>query len=630
MSGSAIKLLPFEHFASQPVDVRGQSKTERDALIINATQVDGRWVILSKYGDDVWHLSGFTTNVPRATRLIDFSKIPESFISVMKAIVYRYLRRGRGVGRPPKGGTLKSFFGNARPFLRYLEALNIRSFGAVNAMICANYVAVCREHRQTGRFDGELLSKSHLVKRFSAVEAIYELSQFTEDPMLEEPWPETSSKYIAGLGHQPMQGGKTPLIPDTEFCILFREAYDLVQIGNALLDVRDSLDAIGVMRQGESRQVITNAKTRYLNALGLEGGMSAFNKTIGDLRTACYIVLATLSGCRNHELASLQLGAHWCTEDDEGTVYHWMRSRSEKTNTGVHDWMIPEAAVHALRIMERWAAPFQAMVNAEIDSRRRINPSDPEIAELTKHRSALFLGKSKAKGSPVRTLSLLSWRSNLKAFANNFELGWDLSTHQFRRKFANYVAHSRFGDLRYLKEHFAHHSMDMTLGYAMDETWGQHFDLDLYVDIQDELEDIKIGVVDSWMSDSPLAGGYGESIKRWQRDPQNLLIFKDRASMLKSIAESTNIRSNGHAWCTADSDGCVGNTLERTRCGDGCRNAVIGQRHAGFYKHLYNQLKELLDCAGIGESGRQRVLRDLGRCRNVLLQLGVEPEALIA
>lgn len=630
MSGDTLTVLPFARVASQPASTLGLPETERDALIINAVQVDGRWVILSQYGDDIWQLNGFTINVSKADKLLDFSKIPETFRSVMKAMVYRYLRRGRKVRRPPKGSTLRNFFINAQLFARYLQALNIPSFGAVTPMTCATYVASCRKYRQKGRFNGELLSKRSLANRFMAVEAIYELSQFTDDPMVQEPWSGSSSMSMAGLCSQQTHDCKTPLIPDTEFCILFEQAYQRIERGDALLDLRDFLDAFTAKRKGKSQGAINIAKARYLKACGWVGGMWTFNKAIGDLRTSCYIVLASTSGCRNHELANLHSGAHYRTQDDEGTVYHWMRSRSDKTDAGMHSWMIPAAAVRALRVMERWAAPFQAMVDAEIVSRRRINAGDPEVAELQKHRSALFLGKFKCKGGRVRTLSLQTWNINLKAFAKSCGLDWDLNTHHFRRKFANYAAHSRFGDLRYLKEHFAHQSMDMTLSYAMDETWGQHLDLDLYMDIQDELEDIKIGVVDSWLGDAPLAGGYGESIKRWQRDPQNLLIFKDRASMLKSIAESTNIRSNGHAWCTADNDGCVGNTLERTRCGSGCNNAVIGQPHAAIYKHLYDHLKELLDCGGIGEGGRQRVLRDLRRCRDVLLQLGIEPEALIA
>ena len=413
------------------------------------------------------------------------------------------------------------------------------------------------------------------------------------------------------------------------FCILFERAYQQVERGQQLLNLRDALDAVKAQRKGLSVFNISRVKNRELRALGWDDGLRAFNKALTALRTACYIILASTSGCRNHELANVQSGTHYRTLDDEDTISHWMRSRSDKTDNGIHDWMIPEAAVRALRLMERWAAPLQVMIATEIVQRRRANSHDPQIAEAHKHRHALFLGVDSKERNQARTLSITSWGAHLRAFAKACGLSWDLASHQFRRKFANYAAHSRFGDLRYLKQHFAHWSLDMSLGYAMDDSWGQHLDLELYADIQAELEDIKLGVVDNWVGDAPLAGGFGRSIKQWQREPQNLLIFKDRASMLKSIAESTAIRSNGHAWCTADNDGCVGNTLERTRCGN-CNNAVIGRGHAAIYQRLYDDLKGLLHCPDIGEGGRQRVERDLNRCRDVLTQLGMAPETLIA
>lgn len=41
------------------------------------------------------------------------------------------------------------------------------------------------------------------------------------------------------------------------------------------------------------------------------------------------------------------------------------------------------------------------------------------------------------------------WNLALKAFARKCGLSWDLASHQFRRKFANYAARSQFGDLRH-------------------------------------------------------------------------------------------------------------------------------------------------------------------------------------
>ncbi|WP_248915674.1 integrase [Pseudomonas moorei] len=616
-------------FSAQPGDVRGLSEYERDTLIVSTTQIDGKWVILSRYGDNIWQLDGCASNVEMSKKRLDFNKIPSAFQEVMKAVLYRYLRRGLRGGVRPKCGSMRRLFHDAQPFLSHLQALKLDHIYAATPMVCRTYVNACKAYRQTKLSKGKPLSQNAIRTRFKAVEALYELSQYTDDRMPAHPWPETSAAGLAGLtGRGLNYDSKTRLIPDDVFCVLFERAYQQVERGKHLLDLRDALDALTTQRKRQLTSAVYVAMNVQLGALGWEGGLNSFTKALLDLRTSCYIVVASTSGCRNHELTNLQSGAHHRTEDDEGTTYHWMRSRSEKTDAGVHDWMIPEVAVRALRVMERWAVPYQAKLAAEIMQRRRANPYDPQIVEAQKHRHALFLAVDR-KNNLARTLSNKNWNGRLKAFTKNCGLSWDLTTHQFRRKFANYAAHSRFGDLRYLKEHFAHWSLDMTLSYAMDDTWGQHLDLELYDDIQGEVEDIKLGVVDKWLGNAPLAGGYGNALKKWQREPQNLLIFKDHASMLKSISESTAIRSNGHAWCTADNDGCVGNTLERTRCGN-CNHAVIGRDHAAIYQRLYDDLKGLLHCTDIGEGGRQRAELNLNRCRDVLASLGMGPETLIS
>ncbi|WP_410480316.1 integrase [Pseudomonas sp. DCA-1] len=493
MSGYAQRELTWSTHTAQPSEVRGLPESERDALIIKATHVDGQWVIISRYGDDIWELDGLNSNVQTNRKQLAFHTLPRAFRAVMKAILYRYLHSGRrGGGRPKGGGVLKCYTA-ALPFLRHLEALNLDHLGAVTPMVCATYVAACKAHVQTGRNQGKPLAQGALQFRFSAVEALYELSQYTDDPIPEHPWPETSSTAMAGLTAQSanyyLQSRKTPLIPDDVFCILFERAYHQVECGNYLLDIRDELNAFSAQCKYQCRKAIRLAKNRKLESLGWKDGLREFLKAVNNLRISSYIVLASTSGCRNHELAYVQKGAYHQTQDDEGTSYHWMRSRSQKTDVGIHDWMIPEAGVQALHLMERWAAPYQTMIDEEIVERRRTNPHDPEIVEAYKHRQALFIGIVSKKDKEVRTVSNTNWNKELKAFAKNCGLSWDLTSHQFRRKFANYVAHSRFGDLRYLKEHYAHWSIDMTLLYAMDENWGQHLDLELFDETQAELKD---------------------------------------------------------------------------------------------------------------------------------------------
>lgn len=629
MSNRTLSTLSWPSIESQPEDVRGLIENERDNLIVSAFRVQDQSVIVSRYGDDCWQLGGLPTNTSESRRQLNYQRVPAAFRAVMKAVVYRYMRRGRELQRKPKPATVINFFSLAITFLRYLESLKIDRFGAVNLIVFSTYTD---QHLAARKFQNRPLSQSTFLLHFHAIEALYELSQYTHDPLPEHPWPSTSSKAMAkmtGSSAPHKLSRKTPLMSDAVFCTIFEKANLQVQNGVTLLDLRDAVAALDTKYKGAALSTIVCAKKSKLTAMGWKGGLSAFNKALLDLRTACYIVLASTTGCRNHELSNVHSGSHNRTEDDEGKIFHWMRSKSEKTDAGMCDWMIPDAAVRSLRVMERWAEPYQAMIAEEIRARRKVDPLDLEIFHAQKHRHALFLGACGKKGNRVRTLSLTSLNRSLNEFAKDAGIDWYFASHQFRRKFANYVAHSRFGDLRYLRVHFAHWSMDMTLGYAMDEDWGGHLDLELYDEIQAEFEDIKLGTVDVWLREESLGGGYGGSLKRWQRDPTTLAIFKDHRTMVISIADSTAIRSNGHAWCTADNDGCVGNTLERTRCG-GCNHSVIGPGHLGIYRQLYNNLKELMDCNDIGENGHKRVLRELERCRDVIVQLGYDPESIAA
>lgn len=618
------KVVPLVNscLAAQPDDVRLLLDEERGRLIISAIQVDGTWVIKSQYGDEVWKLTGGTTNRSSTHKQLDFSLVPDAFRAMTKEVMYRYLRRGREGAGKPSTTTVFGTFMDLVPFLRYLETLKLEHLSTVTPMVCSIYVAACKAERQAHKKGNPPLSSGTMEKRFSAIEMLHELSQFTTVPFPAHPWPESSARHLAGLTGRNL-GSKTPLIPDDVFTTLFQTAWTLVRHGDELLDLRDGLDDLAASLKGTSRHLFKKALNRHLKQRGWEGGLRKFTGALNELRTACYIVVASLSGCRNHELAYVQSGACFSSEID-GEIYWWMRSQSDKTGEGKTEWMIPTAAVEALRVMEKWALPLQAKLADEIAQRRVVNPQDFEIAEAQKHVGALFV---RMDDYQVRTQSNAGWNAALKEFAKRRGLDWDLATHQFRRKFANYAARSKFGDLRYLREHFKHWSQDMTNdGYALNESQ----EMELYAEIQDELDTIKLGLTEQWLDPAePLAGGYGKNLVGWRSRDENIILFKDRATMVRSVAESHAIRSNGHAWCTVDDNKCIGNTFEKTRC-SGCDNAVIGRFHARLYQRLYDDLKVVAMCDDIGNGGQARVLRDMGRCRDVLMSLGYDPEAQVA
>ena len=618
---------PAPFLLAQQPHVRGLSAEQRDALVISARKVDGIWVVLSRYGDARWRLLAKTTN--RKIGVV-FDLVDEEFRDSVRQAMYRFHMRGRAGGKRPEASTVLGLFQDLLPFLRHLHRCKITRLDAVTRLACTSYVKLVKEHRTA---EGEPLKAGSLERRLRAVETLFELSQHTTDPMPVHPWPETSAKHMAGLSGSVARQHKTPLMPDEVFTSLFQTSWAIVERAPTLLDLRDEMDRVKAVEQHRHIRAATRAQSKRLLELGWQTGLAGLAKELMDVRRACYVVLASVSGCRNHELAWLQTGSVFSTQSnagadgapgDEADVIWWMRSVSAKTDEGLTTWMIPHAGVEAIRVMERWALPYQKALADEIALRRATDPRDPEIAEAQRHSKALFLGRSNA--GLARTLSLLRWFGELRNFASvRCGLDWALASHQFRRTFAHYAARSQFGDLRYLKEHFKHWSMDMTLGYALDESQ----DLALYLEIQDRLEDIKAGLVDSWLkADAPLAGGYGTNIVAW-RGSEAVTIFKSHRHMVKALASSTPIRSNGHAWCTADDNLCVGNDLERTRCSD-CDNAVIGQRHAALYRGLYDHLREVAAFDDIGAGAQQLVQRDMARCASVLTKLGLAPEKTAA
>jgi hypothetical protein len=583
-------------------------------------KVGGIWRTVSVYGEDVWWPTGAPTNANTSNTKIDFATVPSTLRAVAKEMMYRYLRRGRAGGKPPRATTLVRGFKGIASFLQYAHTLGVATLREISPLICSNYVQLMRDKRTKA---GKPLALATLYKLIRSVSDVFELSQYTDDAMVNHPWPDSSADHLSGYskGKRNKQSGITPLIPDDIFVSLFQAAWSIVQDGPRLLDLRDELESVAEKKRGLHPKYVSQFKTKALVDSGFKGSYPNFIRQLLDIRTACYVVIASLSGCRNHELANLHSDSCYSSEDDDGEQFWWMCSKSEKTFEGNTEWMIPEAAVVALRLLERWAEPFQEILRREIDGYRQADAGDIRIAEAEDHLNALLVGIDKRNGNVVRTIGIQTLNSDLKTFAQACGISWSLASHQFRRKFANYAARSQFGDLRYLKEHYKHWSMDMTLGYALNESQ----ELALYLEIQDELDEIKQGVVETWLDDSePLAGGYGARIVDWRSRGENVTLFKNRDAMVRSIAESTAIRSNGHAWCTAGDNLCAGNDLEPTRCGDNCENAVIGRQHSEIYQGIYSHTKELQTLEDIGPGGRERVNRDVDRCAAVLAKLGYE------
>ncbi|MDW2458961.1 tyrosine-type recombinase/integrase, partial [Vibrio sp. 1249-1] len=201
------------------------------------------------------------------------------------------------------------------------------------------------------------------------------------------------------------------------------------------------------------------------------------NSTLLDLRDGCFVIILATTGIRAHELGNIRRD-QWHSEVRDGERFYFLGSRSDKTYAGETSWLCPEIAIRAVKVVERLSEPLQT----ELEQALRAAEASGDLKEVTRLRQCSGCVGLTNGGGKINCITVLSGptlNKRLRMFAKNLGTDWKLASHQFRRTFANYVVHHKLGDLRYLRDHFKHWSLDMTILYAMNETQ----DLELYDEI---------------------------------------------------------------------------------------------------------------------------------------------------
>ena len=579
---------------------------------------DGSYHVLSRYGDLVWTLpdSLFVEGTVANKKKLNFELIPEAFRSAIRTCLARYMLAGIEGRVRPKGGTIREFLINTRSFLAWLDQRGIKHLSGASPLITQQYVDFC--HALPGR-KGQFMSARNLTSRFLAVETLHILSAHTADPM-PHPWPESSAGHLAGLTGQNnlhLQEAKTAIIPDEVLGPLFQAAVEYLDRANEILDRRDQIAAWKA--QGRSFDYIDPR----LKSTGWT--RDTVNNAVRDLQSASMVIILVTSGIRVSELCSLETDCAYSKVGEHGSRFHWMRGISYKTGAGHCEWLVAELTHQAIAVAERVAKPLQSRLLETVDALRTNNPRDPDITRLSEHTNRLFLSLQKNKNNRIETASKNLVIKRLNTFAAQCELNWHFAPHQFRRTFAVYAAHSAFGDLRYLRDHFKHWSLDMTTLYAMN----REQDAELYDEVGLAALGIKTDLLEHWLEpDAILAGGASDQVRAFRAKNEAVGTEQGRAEMAKAVSPLVNIRATGVAWCTADTGGCNGGQgAEKTRCGD-CGNAVIDESRKPVWQGIYAQQLELRDLRDIGPGGKERVERDIQRCRRVLIDLGAAVEEL--
>lgn len=474
---------------------------------------DGSHQVISEYGNDEWRLEDarFPSNIRDNNKKIRFKTIPSQFVDAVKFALKHY-----DIEQNPSGNTLTRLFENLKPFLAHLNNVKAQNIADITPLHCANYVHHSKYYisKQTKK----PLSKGALTQRFLAVETLYHNLKGTQWAF-GHPWLESSAAHLAGATSQGKKIAKTQVIPDDELKVLINHCNKILEQANDLIQIKEDIE-IARMELSEKSEptigkIIANS---ILKPKGISG-LKDFNALYDDIPIAMAIIILTFSGIRIHELCAIQTDAYRI-EDNEEDVYYWLKSHSSKTHEGYTEWLVPEVVIQAIEVQKAYVKPLQEQLWQDQAELLAKDPHSPRGLKIERFKHHLFLTKSALKGNQVNSLTLSAFAMRLKAFGDALGVK-GLAAHRFRRTFAVYVAQSAYGDLRYLKQHFKHWGMDMTLLYSANQAQDQ----ELYDEIAVQIKNFKIARVEEFLDeDTIITGGLANKLISYRSNNESVVV----------------------------------------------------------------------------------------------------------
>jgi integrase len=578
---------------------------------------NGKYHVLSRYEDDKWYFRADegTSATSNSLLALNFARINDTNARAMaRWIIWNQRVNGYRVG------SLRKSLHNLVGFFSWLSESDTLASQGFNAFSAQQYVSYITELKVSRKGHWKPLSSETKTSKFLALENIYYYC-YQFEFVKEHPWSESSACEQAGLvgtARQEAQNkAKTQIIPDDTLKSLCSFTKGFFDRADELLNLNDKLNAFEATGKNASDQA--TQKRTYLQSLGTEfDKLAELNEALLLLRDSCLFWILLTTGMRIHEVLGIKRGAYRKeTKDDE--IYYYIETVSKKTYTGLAEWIAPKIAIDAIKILERYSSDLQARVETDLAAARARN-DHAEVDRLENITSKVCLTHNK-KGSSVTVLSGNAVTDiRLPKLCTKIGSNWKLSSHQFRRTFANYVVHSQLGDIRALKDHFKHWSIQMTALYA----YNDKLDQELFEELLREQYWVEEQIKSDWFGlDSPLAGGaIAERIMKVRGDEDHIKTFKTREDMVRAYSGNIPIRATGIAWCTNDDDGCMGG-----KC-DICDHGIIDKNNQKHWEGMLIQQFDLSQMDDIGEAGQAAAANGMARCENVLTSLGIDVDKM--
>lgn len=439
---------------------------------------------LSKFNDSVWDFRVEMTNPAHtnADKMIKWAfevrkgvrfDDPKygSLLLACKQLTYATLRHPEG-GVTYKPDTVLLRWGALRRFVVFLvnRDFPILRFKDVTKHVIDEYLKALRLPNKKGK----QRSKQVLYLYFNVLKLLYVYRRRMSAPLQFDPFDGESASKVLGLTKAAAQS-KTECIPDDVLHRLVNSALEYIKVSDHLIKAHAVVKRVHQEYSGSGKTTIGRQANKrlknFIARLEVKGvsfpldlsTIFALREQISRLRTACFILIAFVTGMRLSELLSLEAGCVEREVTDDGE-FIWINSSIHKrlgTGATTGRWLCGPVAARAVEILERLT----------VDTRR--TSGCPRLFVPVTGR-----GRRSWNGGAVGSSAIYDkLRHYVKWLGLKDDKGrpFNLHPHRFRRTFARYVVRSDTTNLLALKEHFKHVSLAMT---------------DYYVGVDEELQDM--------------------------------------------------------------------------------------------------------------------------------------------
>jgi integrase len=613
----------------------------------------------------------FAAALPSGARLSEPEHV--DLLQATKALIYvRWMFPAVKSGKRLKARTVIGEWKSLGLLLNWMIENGVQRFQDITAEVAQKFVSWLIDRRNRNGY-----SIRNGLKPAALIDTMYHSRSMLPDAPREHPWPDSGVSIELGVRRSDLTllGATTEIIPRRLLIKLGAYAQKLVaedvqpvleawtsiwqEVDRIVDEMRHEEELQKDLRWGRVNHQSCSKKERMLYKefgsrlppIARAHGYADIDSLLVDvhnLTAACYALCGVFSGMRDSELAALKHGCFKRTIEPDGEEYCWLEGLVFKTEEDPRPgrWMVPPVVERAVRRAEAISAPLvrrgarllellQADYSVSEDESKRSKIA-MEIEGLRKLDNCLFLRTHTSNllpSSPTNS-STNAWLKDLAADAElTLELDdmgevrdrvrltpgvvWPLATHQFRRTFAVFVARNLLGDVRYLRHHFKHWSIDMSLHYASDPT----LDDSVFETVSSMRDELQAEVVAGWIvGDQKVAGGRAPQVVQF-RSRNTVKTVKDARDLARSLGDGIYVRGTGHSWCLTETEGCGGEGLyDAIRC-VGCGESLIDESHVPVWQAIRDQQIELLDSPDLGVPAKTRVQRHLDAADAVLRDL---------